>query len=279
MEERRLLHFFKFSLALVFFAFAIEAQAQQVEEDTTRNGNALPVEVVPENFQRDSVLLQDTARVTTPKGDTDSLIAAAPLAKQRAKFISSIGIGTDYLKLAAPLLNFGQRYEIQADIIFKEKILVLFEAGQYELEPETAIRNGTYRLNGQYARAGLAYIIFKDQVNRIYLGGTYGMSQFEDQGTFIVNSRLWNEFRDSFARKNMEANWLEFMVGTEGKAWKNLMVGWKFRLRFLQETILSQEEGNLNAGTVEVYNIPGYGKPASNIMPAINLYLKLNLNF
>jgi len=84
-------------------------------------------------------------------------------------------------------------------------------------------------------------------------------------------SSLWDDYEGDFKRTDLEANWVELVVGSESAVWGNLFFGFYFRMRFLIQAD--------NFETFEVYSIPGYGRTFDVIVPSLNLYVRYFIPF
>ena len=200
-------------------------------------------------------------------------------------FISSVVLGqTDTLKTSSTTIEFAidygkiltipskfeTKFEGGIGIKFQRKYELITEIGYSDLQPQDAIKNGTYQSKGIYYRIGLAYggeILPK---NFLSFGVLYGSSSFEDNGTIVIRSTIWDDFDESFERTELSANWIEIVMITEKHVTNSLSLGAKFRLRKLT---------NFNNDyNPEVISIPGYGKAFNNSIPAINLYVKFRMD-
>ncbi len=181
-----------------------------------------------------------------------------------------IGISIDYGKLFTIPSEFETKAEAGFDLIVKGRVQLIGEIGYADLNPQDAIKNGSYNSKGIYYRGGLAYggeILPK---NFLSMGVLYGISNFEDSGTIVIRSTLWEDFDSSFERKNISATWFEFVLITEQHIKKNIALGAKFRLRGFNN--LDQDYDP------EVLAVPGYGRTFNNTIPAFNLYVKFMLS-
>lgn len=269
-----------FSMLAMVFAHPVLSQEQKTKEDSVRSED-IPMRVKPSTYEDGREAIPDTTETdnltVVEQQDTVESVPVTP--PEPASFFNSIGIGVDYGKLMAPLFDLGKRYEVMLDLEFKKKISLMVEAGMYELDPANAIINGSYHLEGTYFRGGIAYFIAHQDNNRVYTGAMAGQASFEDRGEFTINSRLWQDFEGSFERPVIEALWFEWILGTEGELFAGFTWGWMFRLRFLQELQVGGTPIEDIDQTFEINNIPGYGKPASDLVPAVNFIIKYNLNF
>jgi hypothetical protein len=187
------------------------------------------------------------------------------------KSFNRFEISLDYLKLLT--FAFPEETKLEAGIGFisKVNIGVNVEVGYGEKTPEDFYKNADYKVYGYYGRAGLSYYYpFNPDVNFI-IGVKYAMSQYQDEAVFSILSSMWDDFNGEFQRTDLEASWVEFILGSES-SWKgNLYFGFTFRLRFLIQAD--------NFTTFEVYSVPGYGRTFDNFVPALNLYVKYYIPF
>ncbi len=183
----------------------------------------------------------------------------------------ALEFAVDYGKILTIPLNFETKIEGAVGIKFQTKYEVLTEIGYSELTPQDAIKNGSYQSKGVYYRLGLTYGGEILPRNLLSIGVMYGASNFEDSGTVIIQSTIWDDFDGSFERLNLTATWFEIIMITEKHMSNNLALGAKFRFRHLTNFI--------NEYNPEVIAIPGYGKAFNSNVPAVNLYVKYRLEF
>jgi hypothetical protein len=187
------------------------------------------------------------------------------------KSFNRFEITFDYLKLLT--FAFPEETKLEAGIGFISKINigVNVEVGYGEKKPEDFYKNADYKVYGYYGRAGLSYYYpFKAGTNFI-IGVKYAMSQYQDEAAFSILSSLWDDYEDYFERTDLEASWVELIIGSESSVAGNLYFGFTFRMRFLIEAD--------NFSTFEVYSVPGYGRTFDNFVPALNLYIKYYIPF
>ncbi len=196
------------------------------------------------------------------------------------KFISGFELAIDYGKLLTLWTEFENKYEGGINIRFFERIVLAGEFGYAELNPLKAYDNALYyTVKGSFARLGLDYYTSYDPKSFYYAGLRYGISRFEDDGKFLIDSEYWEDYEEGFGSENVEASWVEIVLGTEtylklGK--KNatnpkskLLLGWKFRLRILTDFENREDPG--------IYSIPGYGRTFDKTIPALNFYIKYRI--
>ena len=222
-------------------------------------------------------LTPSEANVDLSTGDQD--LAAADTV-ERKKFLSGMELALDYGKLLTLWTSFESKYEAGINLRFYERIVLAGEFGYAELNPLKAYDNALYyTVRGSYARAGLDYYTSYDAKSFYYAGVRYGLSMFEDEGKFLIDSDYWEDYEEGFGSKDITASWFEVLVGTEtylklrqkeGSGPKSkLLLGWKFRLRFLMDFE--------NREDPRIYSIPGYGRTFDDIVPVLNFYIKYRL--
>lgn len=230
--------------------------------------------------QNESLSVNDTLQTELPNStgqliQDDSVIVMDTLAKK--KFLSGVEIAIDYGKLLTLWTDFESKYEAGINLRFYESIVLAGEFGYAELNPLKAYDNALYyTVKGSYGRLGFDYYTSYDPKSFYYAGVRYGMSMFEDEGKFLIDSEYWEDYEEGFGSTDITASWFEIIVGTEtylklGKKSKEkqkskLLFGWKFRFRILMNFE--------NRDEPRIYSIPGYGRTFDEVVPAINLYLK-----
>lgn len=251
--NRRMKQFFTCSFKSIFLIFLLiasytKAYSQEKEENTGAEEVVEVNAVVEEkNPLRDSVRL---AYSKDPFG---------------------IQIGIDLLKLGSFALDFETKYEGQIGLSYRN-ITLIAEAGYGYYASELAYKNSDdYEVEGNYYRIGIDYAFTLGVKSHLLLGLRYGQSSFQDKGTFEIESELWNNYTYSVERTDAEANWGEFILGTQTQIMKNVYFGWYFRFRKILDRTTYEP--------IDIYNIPGYGKSIDNSIPALNLFLKYKFSF
>lgn len=178
-------------------------------------------------------------------------------------------IALDYGKILTIPSGFEKKMEIALGVTIKGKLQLIGELGYGNLTPKEAIKNGSYESDGIYYRAGLAYGGEFISKNYLSLGIMYGMSDFEDRGTVIIQSEVWGDNQEHFQRSGLTATWFEIILISEQKINNRILLGSKFRFRKLRSFENDYEP--------EVYSIPGYGQTFIKSIPAFNLFIKYRL--
>ena len=219
-----------------------------------------------------AISAQDTLAVQS----TDSLEVAA-MESLQGNISDSIppkriipSIYFDYGKLFTLPSNFETKYEGAFDLIIKDKWQLITEIGYADLTPRSAIENGNYNSQGIYTRFGLGFIPHRTPDSRIGIGIRYATASFEDLGNYTIQSpsELQPDIEKIFDRRNLSATWWEAVFYSDKTMNKWLAVGFQFRVRFIQSYDSFEE--------VDVIAIPGYGRPQSSTVPALNLFLKFS---
>jgi len=216
--------------------------------------------VSTEAIQADKVQLSAQENDTEPEMDT-----------LRIPAIRRIELSLDYLKLISFALPSETKLEGGLGIITKPNIGLSFEFGYGAKMPEDHYKNAAYTVEGIYGRVGLSYHYPFNPGSNLFIGAKYGMSNYQDEATFVIESSLWDVYEDSFSRTDLSARWVEFIAGSESKIKGNFYLGFIFRFRAL----ISHD----NFSPLEVFSVPGYGRTMDKTIPALNLYMKYMIRF
>lgn len=170
------------------------------------------------------------------------------------------------------------KWELGASAILTGKYNVTLEYGYGQLNPESVINNGDYTSEGKYFRGGFEYMFTIKPKIYLSAGAMYASSNFKDSGHVQIISDIWDDVNVEFSREGQTASWLEIIINTEMPLFKvekpvlsNFFWGVRYRLRILTADI-SQPD-------FDIYAIPGYGRTYSNVVPAINLFIKYRIDF
>ena len=211
---------------------------------------------------------------------TDSNNTVTSDSTYKKKFISGVEIKVDYGKLLMAWTKFETKLEVGINVRFFERLVLVTEVGSMVLNPLKAYDNAVYyTVEGQYARVGIDYYTSYNPKSFYFAGLRYGMSNFRDEGEFLIASDYWEDYKEGFGSENVTASWMEFVIGTEsflsfGKKKKEnaknrLLLGWNGSLRFITDFT--------NRDEIPIYSIPGYGRTFNKMTPALNFYVKYRL--
>lgn len=261
MIEQRYTYIFK----IIFIILGIEVITQPLIAQDEFNSN-------PDTLQAD---FSDSLHVLNLAKPSESIEVMDSLEKK--KFVSGVELSIDYGKILTLWTEFESKYEAGINVRFYERIVLAAEMGYSELNPLKAYDNALYyTVTGYYARLGLDYYTAYDASSFYYAGFRYGMSFFEDEGLFLIDSEYWEDFEEGFGSTGITASWMEIILGTEtflkigkkktDRPKRKLLLGWKFRLRILTDFENREEP--------RIYSIPGYGRTFDQVIPALNFYVK-----
>ncbi len=211
-------------------------------------------------------IMSKETNIPTPATDSTGIYDTLQI-----PIIHRIELSFDYSKLVSFALPNEVKAEGGVSIITKPNIGINLEFGYGEKMPEEHYRNADYKVSGLYGRAGLSYHHPFNPGTNFIIGARYGLSNYQDEATFSIESSLWNPYVDSFKRTDLSARWVEFILGSESKFKGNFYFGFIFRFRAL----ISHD----NFSPLEVFSIPGYGRTIDKTIPALNLYIKYMINF
>ncbi len=190
----------------------------------------------------------------------------------------ALNLYADVGKGVESLFNKQVKWEFGVGVFAAQKYLFSIEYGYGRLNPESVINNGSYTSEGNYYRLGIEYVFTIVPRTTLSTGLMYAHSNFVDYGNVQVESDLWDNLSQSFERNDLSATWLEWIVNTEAPLIKvdegfkgNFYWGLRIRLRILISDIGQPD--------FDIFAIPGYGKTYSNVVPALNLYLKYRIDF
>jgi hypothetical protein len=185
--------------------------------------------------------------------------------------LSSAAILFDYGKLIGLALDTETKYEMGAQIEFKNIFVILGEYGIAEITPKKSYQNANYLSSGTYYRLGVGYKKRLNKKNNLILSVRYGRSDFRDEAKMrvISPSGIYDDLTIPFKRDNLTATWYEVVLSSESRLWKGLYAGFHFRFRMLDKYQEQQP--------IDTYTIPGYGRTFDATVPALNLYVKYAL--
>ncbi len=143
-----------------------------------------------------------------------------------------------------------------------DKFYIAVEFGSEEKLVENEVLN--FKTKGSFYKAGVNYNIFKNiqnLENEIYIGLRYGSSKFDHNlNSFTIHNvdQYWNQnnITNSSSYENLNAKWLEFLVGFKAQVIDNFYMGLNLNVK----RILSQKSPE---NFSNLY-IPGFNKVLEN---------------
>ncbi|MFA0963267.1 DUF6048 family protein [Roseivirga sp. BDSF3-8] len=191
------------------------------------------------------------------------------LSTGKVPFLRSLSIYADLGKPAASWLDTESKLEGGIQVSLGNGIVAEAAYGQAELRPEQVVENGSYYADGSYLRFGAGYQWIIKETNLIQLMANYGMSTFDDGGSVLIVSEVWDDYTASYSRNDLSATWAEIAMLTETQVIRSVYAGMALRLRYLIDT--DDFEG------FPVRAIPGYGFAFNTTTPALNIYIRFRL--
>ena len=188
------------------------------------------------------------------------------------KYAYGLRVGID---LSRPILSFTDEnytgFEIVGDYRLTQKWFLAAELGNEERTRDeelgqTVLYN--YTTSGSYIKAGADYNTYRNWYgmrNQITIGGRYAFSSFNqtlnnfnffDSNRFFSPDGLVVGSTEAIEFENLNASWLEFVVGLKAELFANLYVGISVRLGHL---ITNKEPDNFRN-----LWIPGFNKVTEN---------------
>lgn len=202
-----------------------------------------------------------------------TLLALTPVFGQdvedttRLQVKTGLALYIDYGKLSTLFTEFERKAEVGLAVHLSNRLSPNVQIGWALLTPQNAFENGVYESTGYYGRFGLNYLLPFDNVNTFSVGLKYGLSFFDDEGSYAIASDVFETYSVEFGETGQRATWFEVVLGSERKLRnENFVVGGHFSLRILN----SRDRFS----PVDIYAIPGYGRTFDETVPAVNIYIK-----
>jgi hypothetical protein len=162
----------------------------------------------------------------------------------------------DLSRFGSVLYGTGDRFawEVQGDYPIKGIWFPTVEIGMLQLKEFR--ENYAYENIGGYGRVGVDLNILQfeslDDHDLLFVGLRYGYSRYSHKANNVTYSNYWGDLRTSIPENNLNAHWGEFVFGMKGELFKNLFLGWSFRVKF----VMKKTEDEI----IEPFIIPGVGK-------------------
>ena len=150
------------------------------------------------------------------------------------KKIYGLRVGLDLSNPLRSILNKDRKaMEITADFRVKPNLYIVSEIGF--LDQFTNEVKYDFQTKGSYFKLGVNYNVYKnwlDMDNEIYVGMRYGYSNFSQSVSNIIinteNSLPPFEQPQTINYDNLNAGWLEFIIGIKAEVYKNIYLGFQF---------------------------------------------------
>lgn len=170
-----------------------------------------------------------------------------------------IRVGVDVVKLGRSFFEKDYRgIELVGDYKLTKKHYISVELGNEQKTTDDEQLNFT--TSGTYLKAGFDYNAYKNWIgmeNMIYVGLRYGVSSFSQTVNEyeIYNPNNYfgeNPVLPGDKYEGLSAQWAEFVAGVKAEVFKNVYVGFSFRVNYLVTDKRPDNFDNLH--------IPGYGR-------------------
>lgn len=162
----------------------------------------------------------------------------------------------------------GWELEASLDV---HKYFVVFNYGAefFDFQKDTY----DYSSDGIYWRIGADInMIPRDEFGSLmYFGLRYSGSTLTEKMTGKVFDKQWGTTYFTSLNGNVNARWIEIVVGMRAKIWKELFVGYTLRLKTSLRLSGDQE--------LETYRIPGYGLASESTFWGLNYYISWRFKF
>lgn len=127
----------------------------------------------------------------------------------------------------------------------------------------------TYSNSGMFGMVGadlnLTKYVSPQDRDIFFVGLHYGFATLSHQASdIIIANNPWGESYTSVPKEAHTATWVEIAMGVKAEAAKNIFIGWTAEAKF---------RTHLSNGEMIPYNIPGYGKTASNVAFDISFFI------
>ncbi|MEN8247311.1 MAG: DUF6048 family protein [Bacteroidota bacterium] len=254
-------HLQKYITSLVLIASSFAVVAQEVIQDSVAVQEVTRDSAVVQEVSQDSIVVQEVSQDSVTNKSTNFAVL----------------IGADYGKGIESLVSDQKKWEVNLAFSLFSKVRIIGEYGYGNLQPHNVINNGTYFSEGSYFRGGGEYVFTVKPKIYLSLGLMFAQAKHTDHGEANIGSEMWDDMDIDFSRNDLSANWFEWILNTEAQTFRNspnllanVYWGTRIRIRFLT-TDISQPDFN-------IYAIPGYGKTYSNIVPAVNFFIKYRID-
>lgn len=170
-----------------------------------------------------------------------------------------VRIGVDLSRIVSAIYYpYRKEATVVADARINSNLYAAFEGG-YASTPYSD-SNYTYKGSGMFVTLGVDYNFLKRQYaaekNIFYGGIRYGFSHFSySVPSYSIKNTYWGDhLTGSIPKTNVNAHWVELLVGLKAEVLKNFFMGWNIRERILINKVKTDEIAPLV--------IPGFGSGA-----------------
>ena len=162
-----------------------------------------------------------------------------------------IRVGVDLSKQIRMLTEDYTGVSLYADLRIKERIFIVAELGNDDKRINNENLNSKF--SGNYIKAGFNYNFYNNPLgleNEIYFGFRFAASKFKSEVyDYLVYDldKYWDQGRieDYKEYNDLDANWIELMLGFNTKMSKNIFMGASLRLNRMISQKSPDNFGNL----------------------------------
>ncbi len=165
-----------------------------------------------------------------------------------------------------------------ADIPFY-RFMLAADVGYQQAERTPREADGVqynYSNEGVYYKIGIDYNLVNNERenpiadrNVFYVGLHFAQALFSDESSFMVDDLLRGPVQQQVKNERANAWWVEGVVGTKAEITGNLYLGFNTQIRFSPSVTTS--------GTLDPFDIPGYGSGARILRVGFEFYLLYRL--
>jgi hypothetical protein len=177
------------------------------------------------------------------------------------------------------------RFEMTSDVAFnRNKHFLIADMGYSstarERNAEDNLRNISYRNTGTYWRIGFDYNLlhktFTDRKNALLLGLRYARANFSQEAHYTAISTPWgfngtpaSPLFSEILSDRLNYRWLEMITGLRVAVWRELYLGYTFRVKFAGQAIA--------ADRLLPNEIPGFGTVRSDMKLSFSYHIYYRL--
>lgn len=184
---------------------------------------------------------------------------------------TGIRIGTDMIAIGKSIFNSPlESWEVNADVDFGRYYLAL-DYGNWS-RTETLF-NGDYKNEGAYWRVGvdINFLLKDPDKNMVFIGFRYGQAMYDEYLNYSFTTTGFGDQQRDLSNADARGSWGEMTAGLRVKIWKELWMGYTARMKFLP--------GTRGIGSLETYDLPGYGIASDNVYWGFNYQLFWRIPF
>lgn len=181
------------------------------------------------------------------------------------------------LDISGPVIYFTDKDKLSFEGFLSldrnEKMAYVLEGGYVNYKYSQY--NYNYLTNGIFLRAGVDFNLLKPEMSSgkywAGIGLRYGLSVFSSETPTFQTESYWGTYTSSVPRRSSVGHFIEVSPGVRTELFRNLSIGWSFRLRLLIS-------GGGGKDLRPIY-FPGYGNSGKTTNAGINYYIIWNIPY